>query len=243
VQQPVDYFSLTPPTGGVVYAGDMVPSTPIYVSTPVYTYAVPISYGETLISPPSTALSPCHTPSSTPVVKTEARKIIITQLPLSTSAAELKEYLIKTISKSHPEGKLSSSASYQMIQELDLAAHSDGKPKGHAFAVFETHQIAKRVINAVDGHRYNGKTLNARFAKEGAEPAKRHLSKGSADIHLISPSSDRHQPPATTSLSSNRSPGRSSKSSKDKKNRDDRRLAPTEIRDHEVGNSLHSIVG
>jgi RNA recognition motif-containing protein len=54
---------------------------------------------------------------------------------------------------------------------VDLARHSDGRLKGHAFIIFETHRIAKKVVDAINGHKFQGRELRASLAKEGVEPA------------------------------------------------------------------------
>ena len=236
IQQSVDQFSLPAPTGGLVYAGDLVPSTPVYCPAPVRAYAVPSNYREAPISPPSTTSGYHAPPDSTPVVKTEARKVIITQLSSSTSVAELKEQLVKIISKSNPKARISSSASQSMIHELEIATHSDGKPKGHAFAVFETYELARHVITSLDGLRYRGRTLSARFAKEGAEPANRHSPQALSDSQTISPPSNRRQPVSSSYSSSSRHSGKTSRPSRDETHRDSRRLAPYENEDDQVGN-------
>lgn len=113
----------------------------------------------------SSSASPTSPP---PVVKTEARKIIITQLPHGITSSALHELLTKIVSSS----KRLSSYSSAPVQSIEIATHVDGKAKGHAFAVFETHAIAKVVVRAVDGMRFQGRVLSARFAKEGAEPSR-----------------------------------------------------------------------
>ena len=240
LQQPMDYFNMSTPAGNVVYAGTMLSTTPFYISppVPVYSYTWPISYSETPSSPSSTIPSYQPATDSTPVVKTEARKVIITQLPLSTSAAELTEQLVKAISKSNPAGRIQSSAAHNMIHELGIAIHSDGKPKGHALVVLETYNLAQYVINALDGSRYHGRTLHARFAKEGAEPARRHSPQGSSGSQALSPLMDSRRP--LTNTSSTWTSDNSSRPSKDERHRYDRRLAPDEIEDDEVNRTCAS---
>lgn len=113
----------------------------------------------------SSSASPTSPP---PVVKTEARKIIITQLPHGTTSSALHELLTKIVSSS----KRSSSHASTAVQSIEIATHVDGKAKGHAFAIFESHAIARSVVRAVDGLRFQGRVLSARFAKEGAEPSR-----------------------------------------------------------------------
>jgi RNA recognition motif-containing protein len=54
---------------------------------------------------------------------------------------------------------------------VDLARHSDGRLKGHAFIIFETHRSAKKAVDAIDGHKFQGRELRATLAKEGVESA------------------------------------------------------------------------
>jgi hypothetical protein len=139
----------------------------------VYTYAVPYmgsAYSNTCVSPTS--------PPAPSVIKTEARKIIITQLPHGTTTAALHELLTTIISSS----KRLSNLSVSPVQSIELATHVDGKPKGHAFAILETHAIAKTVAKAIEGLRFQGRVLGARLAKEGAEPSPRYGGKQGAAL-------------------------------------------------------------
>lgn len=126
------------------------------------------AYSNTCISPTS--------PPAPSVIKTEARKIIITQLPHGTTTAALHELLTTIISSS----KRLSNISVSPVQSIELATHVDGKPKGHAFATFETHAIAKNVAKEIKGLRFQGRVLDARLAKEGAEPSSRYGGKHGA---------------------------------------------------------------
>ncbi|PVH82338.1 hypothetical protein DL98DRAFT_530431 [Cadophora sp. DSE1049] len=106
-------------------------------------------------------------------IKTEARKIIITKIPLNCSEKDLQE-LINSVSstpsrsprsrhRNSPEG------TRYYLQHLEIAKHSNGSPKGHAFAVLESHFTAKCTVDALNGLSWQGRTLYARFAKEGVE--------------------------------------------------------------------------
>jgi len=88
-----------------------------------------------------------------PVVQTEARKIIIKGLPRDTR----EDALITHINSS-------------AIQHVEFARHSDGRLKGHAFVIFDSHRIAKKVVDTIDGQRFQNRPLRATLAKEGVEP-------------------------------------------------------------------------
>lgn len=135
--------------------------------------------------------NPTSPTSPPPVVKTEARKIIITQLPHGTTSSALHELLTKIVSNSKRLSGYSSSA----VQSIEIATHVDGKAKGHAFAIFETHTIAKVVVRALEGMRFQGRVLSARFAKEGAEPAR--YSTWTAEKQPMVSSTELYQAPDT----------------------------------------------
>jgi RNA recognition motif-containing protein len=127
---------------------------------------VPVPYSEPQ-SPPVT--QPEVPPAGPAVIKTEARKIIIRSLPHNTTTNELHDLLIKLLIKS----RSFSGDPYQTLQDVEIARHSDQKSRGHAFAVFDTHQVAKDAVKALDGLKFQNRVLSSRLAKEGAEPAKR----------------------------------------------------------------------
>jgi len=147
----------------------MEPSTPVYIppAPSIVTYTVPLVYPENPVS--STTTNYYASPAST-VIKTEARKVIITQLPHSTSTSDLRDLLFNNIAQ------LSKNYSYDAIEDVEIATHADGTPRGHAFAVFESYSLAKSVVKSLDGLKFKGRTLQARFAKEGVEPSTRRYS-------------------------------------------------------------------
>lgn len=172
VNQPLEYLTAAPQPA-IVYAGNMAPSTPVYMPQrqPVYA-CFPMAFDTGLMSPPNTVRTIQQGSTGTfsgPVVQIEARKVIIKGLPRDTSEAALINLIDQFCSRS------SSSRSHRSyrssIQHVDLAQHSDGRLKGHAFIIFETHSIAKKVVEAIDGHKYQGRELRATLAKEGVEPA------------------------------------------------------------------------
>ena len=158
---PVSPYPIAASPSGVVYTSNVVAATPFYIAQQqAYTYAL-----QCMTSPyTSSSASPTSPP---PMVKTEARKIIIRQLPHGTTSSALHELLTKIVSNS----KRSLSCSSTPVQSIEIATHVDGKAKGHAFAIFESHAIAKTVMHVVDGMRFQGRVLSARLTKEGAEPA------------------------------------------------------------------------
>ncbi|KAE9378686.1 hypothetical protein N431DRAFT_292982, partial [Stipitochalara longipes BDJ] len=156
----------------IVYAGNMAPATPVYVQQRQHVYACyPPTFNNGLMSPPSTVGSVLQAPINTvngPVVQTEARKAIIKGLPRDTREDALISHIDQlsfkaSSSRSHRPGSSS-------IQHVDFARHSDGRLKGHAFVIFETHRIAKKVVDAIDGQKFQGRQLRATLAKEGVEP-------------------------------------------------------------------------
>jgi len=208
---------MAPIASSVVYAGNMAPSTPVYIPQQSL-YMVPPpptehTYAKHIIASPTPGYQ--QTPPPIPsVIKTEARKIIITKLPHSTAPYELDELLSNVISKY----RTSNGGYYEPIYDIEMAKHVDGTPRGHAFAVFENHNIAKLVVQSLNGMIFQGRALQARLTKEGAEPSKRHAP---AISGLISPPSEHCQP--LTSSNSNRSVSKPPKHFKDT----DRRLLPT----------------
>ncbi|KAH6714725.1 hypothetical protein BKA61DRAFT_656083 [Leptodontidium sp. MPI-SDFR-AT-0119] len=121
--------------------------------------------------------TPCPTPvsehhPSPRVIETGPRKIIITGLPLSCSENDLQELINSVTSKpsrsphsrhrNSPEG-----TTRDFLQHVQIAKHSNGSPQGHAFAVLKSHPAAKCTIEALNGLICQGRTLHARFAKEG----------------------------------------------------------------------------
>ena len=156
----------------------MAPSTPVYIPQhqPVYA-CFPMAFNTCMMSPPNTVRGlPQSPPSNTvngPVVQTEARKVVIKGLPRDTSESALTTLIDQLCSKS------SSRASFHpTIHFMDIARHRDGKLKGHAFVVFESHRIAKKVVSAVDGHKYQSRELRATLAKEGVEPKQSTFQQG-----------------------------------------------------------------
>ena len=170
MNQPVVFTTASQPA--IVYAGNMAPSTPVYLpqGQPMYT-CYPITINTGLMSPPNTVRAIQQLPESNnitgPVVQTEARKVIIKGLPRDTSEAVVVNLIAQSSSKSSSK---SSRPCSSYIQHVELARHSDGRLKGHAFIVFQTHRIAQKVVDAMDGYKLQGRQLRAVLAKEGVEP-------------------------------------------------------------------------
>ncbi|KAE8441231.1 hypothetical protein EG329_005595 [Mollisiaceae sp. DMI_Dod_QoI] len=146
-------------------------------ATPTYTQAVPIAYACYL--PVAQVIPAQHIPvqpqyqyqtmvPETPhIVHTEARKIIITHLSHSTTEKELQSLLERASRRSK-----SSSNNHREdypIESFEIPRHSDGKAKGHAFAIFSSSHIAKRAVDALHGRTFQRRELKARLTKEGAE--------------------------------------------------------------------------
>ena len=156
-----EYLSLPTPPGGMVLAGSMAPSTPVYfpAAQPIYPYVAQMPY----IPPPTPQPSSSHQTlaTSTSSVTFETRKIVITGLPRSTTDAELGDLLGQQFSsKSRHRGA---------VQSFEVARYPDGSPKGHAFVVLETHEIARRLVGRLNKLKFQGRELKARLAKEGAD--------------------------------------------------------------------------
>ena len=160
-------------------------SAPVYTppTPPTAPYSVPMVYSETPIAPPATDYY--ASPTST-LIKTEARKVIITQLPQSTSTADLHDLLFSTIAQ------MSKSYSYEAVEDVEIATHADGTPRGHGFAVLESYSLAKSVVKSLDGFKFQGRTLQARFAKEGVEPTTRQYL-AQEELHPTMPSTGESQ--------------------------------------------------
>jgi len=146
-----------------------------------------------MVPPPTPVLSEVYTSpqpleyrsSPDPVVRTEARKIIITKLPHGTDEAALYVLLHSTASQHTGPG------SQGRIQALELAYHADGAPKGHAFAIFEDATSARRVVDSLNGSVYRGRRIQVRFAKEGARP--RNARREDACRDTPAPSRSQHK--------------------------------------------------
>ena len=203
----IAYSYSAAPTSRIVYAGNMEPSTPVYIppTPPIATYAAPLVYPECPVSPPANNY---YTSPASTVIKTEARKLIITQLPHSTSTLDLRDLLFNAISK------LSGSYCYEAVEDVEIATHADGTPRGHAFAIFESYSLAKSMVKSLNGLKFKGRTLQARFAKEGVEASTRHYSLLPEEAYPASPLKDNTQ--ALLTGMSGASHNRPSKSSKGK---------------------------
>jgi RNA recognition motif-containing protein len=63
--------------------------------------------------------------------------------------------------------------------------------KGHAFVVFESHRVAKRVVATIDGHKFQGKELRAKLTKEGVKPIETFYQEGYLSPDLPGQNSER----------------------------------------------------
>jgi RNA recognition motif-containing protein len=145
----------------MVLAGNMGPSTPVYfpAAQPIYPYVAQMPYKNPPTPQPSSLYQTSATPTSN--VTFETRKIVITGLPRSITEAELGDLLGQQFS-SKPRHR-------GAVQSFEVARYPGGSPKGHAFVVLETHEIARRLVGRLDELKFQGKELKARLAKEGAD--------------------------------------------------------------------------
>jgi len=149
----------------------MAPSTPVFVHPQQFQYVVPVMYSQPAASLGSQHQSQQQTPVAMPVMNVKS-KVVITQIPHSASASDLRDLIRIAIY----DLRLDSSAEdpYRSLQSLRIEKHADGNRKSHAFVVFPTHEMAKAVVEYLDGRLFRDRELKAKLAKEGAEPSKTH---------------------------------------------------------------------
>lgn len=156
----------------MVFTGNVDLTTPLFVTPrllPHPVYMVPVQYSaQPMLLPPPSPQQQQYPVQSSPqlvsspqVIKTEARKIIITGLPSKTTERDLQQLLARVSS--------TSTTPRYRHRNLEMARHSDGRPKGHAFAIFESHHVAQHTLEYLNGLVWQGRELHARFAKEGVE--------------------------------------------------------------------------
>lgn len=95
---------------------------------------------------------------------------MITQLPQTITERDLKRILRDVCSVQKSTISNYGNKEYSPLQYLEIARHPDGRMKGHAFVIFETHKLAAQAVDALNFYEYQGRRLHARFAKEGVEP-------------------------------------------------------------------------
>lgn len=101
------------------------------------------------------------------IIQQEPRKIIICHLPHSITDIELQALLERAAQKT--KSRTVAQLDQYPVEQFEILRHSNGKPKGHAFATFYSPNIAKRVVDALDGKRYQRRDLKVRLTKEGVE--------------------------------------------------------------------------
>jgi hypothetical protein len=142
----------------VVYAGSMPTATPVYVpsdlQSPNHIYHAVAPYPEIPQQPATTAY-----------IKPEARKIIILHLPHNTTNQQLQHLIVKYIARGMP--RYSTDSPYDELLELNIVTHRGKKPRCHAFAVLKSEEVARHVVCSLDCLQFQGRELEARFAKEG----------------------------------------------------------------------------
>ena len=144
---------------GSAFDGNMETATPVYVTqiseSAAQTYMAPTSYLDTPFSPQAIPTT----------IKTEARKIVITQLPHSISYHDVEKLLLKYIARSMSKPLPNDPANE--LEELTIQTSPDKKTRGHAFAIIGTEQLAKSVVKSLDGVQFHGRLIKSRLAKEG----------------------------------------------------------------------------
>jgi len=120
-------------------------------------------------SPSFAASTSCQTvATSTPVVETEARKIIVLHFPSTAPPDAINDFLHKVITcVSSRLSRSPTRCGSRLVPYIHVPTHSDGTARGHAFVVFETKRDAKTAIEAFDGFRFQDRVLRAKFTKEG----------------------------------------------------------------------------
>ena len=129
-----------------------------------YTSAPPAySDANTSFTSPISSSDQNHT-TTTNYVQPEARKVIITKLPLSIADSELQTLLQARV-LANRRSRLDCP-----IQSIEVQRGADGKSRGHAFVVFDSDMLARKCIAELRGMEYKGRKLDVRLAKEGVEP-------------------------------------------------------------------------
>ena len=183
--EPQYNYGMPLPPSGIVYAGDMAPATPIFVHSQQFQYVVPVMYSQPVAPSSSQHQSQHQTPVAMPMMNIKS-KVIITQIPHSASASDLRDLIRIAIY----DLRLDSSAEdpYRSLLSLRIEKHADGNRKSHAFLVFPTHEMAKAVVEYLDGRSFRGRELKAKLAKEGAEPSRIHRQQQPrTESYLMSP--------------------------------------------------------
>jgi hypothetical protein len=156
-----EYFAI--PTTTVVYVGSIAP---VYPRIPATTYmSVPPSMLTPL--PHLDTMSSTNKCMSQGTVQPEARKIIITKLSHDIKDSELGTLVRRACSKYRPRTQ---SEQDHPIHSVDLPRYPGGKPKGHAFVIFDSQALAEHTVSSLDGSKFQGRSLGAKLAKEGVEP-------------------------------------------------------------------------
>ncbi|EDO04457.1 predicted protein [Sclerotinia sclerotiorum 1980 UF-70] len=173
-----------PPTfDPILYAGDVVPSTPMFTS-PLQTFTS---------SPPFLPIAEQYDTMS--IVKS---KVIVTQIPHHASTTDLRNLIhagikAKFLDTSSAENPLAALCS------MKIEKHPDGRQKSHAFLSFETCSMARAIVDMLDGVDFKGRNLRVKLAKEGAEPRQSPMRPtGSASASILQ-LRDRGQPKSQVS--------------------------------------------
>jgi hypothetical protein len=105
--------------------------------------------------------------TNTVFIRPEARKIIITQLPQGVYYHQLEQLIRRQIASGM--SKSWATRPHDQLHELKLVMHPDKNHRGHAIAILGLEQIARSVVEKLDGKRFQGRELKVRFTKEGVE--------------------------------------------------------------------------
>ncbi|CAD6442991.1 db6e9eb7-3782-4db9-9d22-6475528ff2e9 [Sclerotinia trifoliorum] len=173
-----------PPTfDPILYAGDVAPSTPMFIS-PLQTFTT---------SPP--LLPSAEQYDTMSIVKS---KVIITQIPHHASTTDLRNLIhagikAKFLDTSSAENPLAALCS------MKIEKHPDGRQKSHAFLSFETYSMARAIVDMLDGVDFKGRNLRVKLAKEGAEPRQSPIRPISTASASILPLRERGQPKSQVS--------------------------------------------
>lgn len=155
-----------------MYAGDMAPTTPVFVA--------PLR---------SIIRAPCYSPiaiqcDAMPIVQS---KIIITQIPTNTAVSELQAFICAIMKARFLDTSVENP--FLALQSMKIERHPDGKQKTHAFMIFGAYNMARDVVDMLDGVKFHDRELRVKLAKEGAEPREKRRVSAPLQDQFISTSS------------------------------------------------------
>ncbi|KAJ8065594.1 hypothetical protein OCU04_006270 [Sclerotinia nivalis] len=173
-----------PPTfDPILYAGDVAPSTPMFIP-PLQPFTT---------SPPFLPIAEQYDTMS--IVKS---KVIITQIPHHASTTDLRN-LIHAGIKAKFLDTLSAENPLAALCSMKIEKHPDGRQKSHAFLSFETYSMARTIVDMLDGVDFKGRNLRVKLAKEGAEPRQSPIRPTGTGSTSILPGREGGQPKSQVS--------------------------------------------